>query len=73
MNESEYEKLRSLLRAAVPPIEEPDPRHDLWPLMLRRLDRRPVSVPWFDFVLGGSAAAALIACPRVIPWILLQC
>jgi hypothetical protein len=73
MNEPEYERLRSLLQAALPPMAERDLRRDLWPLMLRRLDRRPASAPWFDFVLGGMAAAALIAFPRVIPWILLQC
>ena len=73
MNEPEYEKLRSLLRAALPPIGEREPRVDLWPLMLRRLDRRPVSAPWFYFVLGGVAAAALITFPQVIPWMLLQC
>lgn len=73
MNEPEYEKLRSLLRAALPPIAARDPRRDLWPLMLRRLDRKPASVPWFDFVMAGVAAAALIAFPQVIPWMLLQC
>jgi hypothetical protein len=73
MNEPDYEKLRSLLRAALPPIAELDPRDDLWPLMLRRLDRRPTSAPWFDFVLAGVAAAALLVFPRVIPWMLLQC
>jgi anti-sigma factor RsiW len=73
MNEPEYEKLRSLLRAALPPIEERDPPDDLWPLMLRRLDHQPASAPWFDFVLAGVAAAVLIAFPQVIPWMLLQC
>ena len=73
MNEPEYQKLRSLLRAALPPIGERDPRDDLWLLMLRRLDRGPASAPWFDFALGGLAAAALIAFPQVIPWMLLQC
>ena len=73
MNKPEYEILRSLLRTALPPIVERDPREDLWPLMLRRLDRRPASAPWLDFVLGGVATAALVAFPRVIPWMLLQC
>jgi hypothetical protein len=73
MNDPEYERLRSLLRAALPPIEERDPREDLWPLMRRRLDQRPASAPWFDFVLAGVAAAAVITFPQVIPWMLLQC
>lgn len=73
MNDPEYERLRSLLRSALPPMEERDPPVDLWPRMLRRLDRRPAPAPWFDFALGGVAAAAVIAFPRVIPWMLLQC
>ncbi len=73
MNEPDYQKLRSLLRATLPPIGEREPRVDLWPLMLRRLDRQPASAPWFDFVLAGVAAVALITFPQVIPWMLLQC
>lgn len=67
------ERLRSLLRAALPPMGGREPREDLWPRMLERLDRRSVSVPWFDFALGSLAAAALFAFPEVIPWVLLQC
>jgi hypothetical protein len=73
MNGPEYERLRSLLRAALPPVGEPNSRDDLWPRMLERLDRRRAPAPWFDFALAGLAAAALIACPQMIPWILLQC
>ncbi len=73
MNGPEYEKLRSLAREALPPLGEQAPRQDLWPLMLRRLDRRRVFAHWFDLALASLAAAALIAFPQVIPWMLLQC
>jgi hypothetical protein len=73
MNEREDEKLRSLLKMALPPVGDQEPREDLWPRMLERLDRRPARALWFDFALGGLAAAAMIAFPQVIPWVLLQC
>lgn len=73
MNEPELERLRSLLREALPPMGEREPREDLWPRMLKRLDRRSISVSWFDFALGSLAAATLFAFPEVIPWVLLQC
>ncbi len=73
MNKPEYGKLRSMLRSALPPVGERGPTEDLWPLMLARLGRRPAAVPWLDLAFAGLAAAALIAFPQVIPWMLLQC
>ena len=71
MNEPLDEKLRSLLSSAFPPGGEP--REDLWPRMLDRLNRRETRWSWFDFALGGSAAAVLAAFPQVIPWVLFHC
>ena len=73
MTEQQDEKLRSLLRSAFPPVAGEGPRQDLWPRMLDRLDRRAVPWPWFDFALGGLAAAVLVAFPQAIPWVLFHC
>ncbi len=73
MNEPERERLSSLLRDALPPVGEQEPRADLWPLMLKRLERQPAPASWLDFALGALAAAAMIAFPQVIPWVLIQC
>jgi hypothetical protein len=73
VNQQEKEKLTVLLQGALPPIGDRALRGDLWPNMLRRLDRRPVGFAWFDLALAGLAAAGFIAFPAVIPWVLFQC
>jgi hypothetical protein len=73
MNQQEKEKLAALLRSALPPTGGCALPGDLWPRMLRRLDRRPMRISWFDLALAGVAAAGLIAFPAVIPWVLFQC
>ena len=72
MNDREKEKLAALLQGALPPMGDHALPGDLWPKMLRRLDREPVRFAWFDFVLAGMAAAGFIAFPAVIPWVLFQ-
>jgi hypothetical protein len=65
------ESVENLLREAVPRIEEEaELAHDLWPAMLRKLDERPTAVPWFDWVLMGGLAAAVVAFPAAIPMLL---
>ena len=72
MNEQEKEQLAALLRSALPPVGDRALHNDLWPRMLRRLDRRPVRIAWFDFALAGLAAVGFIVFPAVIPWVLFQ-
>jgi hypothetical protein len=72
----EFAAMREELRGAVPPIEElghgAELRRDLWPDMLRRLERRPVRVPWFDWALLAASGAALCFFPGLIPALLYQ-
>ncbi len=71
MNEMEQTRMKNLLKQALPPIEsgpagEPEPRRDLWPAVLQRLDARPAPVPWFDWAL----IAGLVALAGIFPaWI----
>jgi hypothetical protein len=62
---------REKLRSAVPPFHDTEPRRDLWPPMLQRLEEpRPLvlwRVPWFDWVLLAVSAAAAIFFPALIP------
>ena len=41
-------------------------RRDLWPDVLRKLDARPVGVPWYDWVLVGLSAAMFVAFPQLV-------
>lgn len=65
------EAVEKLLRAAVPRMEEDaELTRDLWPMMLRRLEQRPAALPWFDWVLIGGLAVAVVAFPAAIPMLL---
>lgn len=75
IRDQETERMKQLLRAALPPIEDnAEPDRDLWPAMLRRMDelnaRGPASVPWFDWALAGGLVAFAAIAPRTIPVIL---
>jgi hypothetical protein len=59
MNE---ERVKELVKAALPPVRETEPRRDLWPAMSQRIDERTVRFPVFD--------AALIA--AVVVWIVID-
>jgi hypothetical protein len=73
LNADEFAAMREKLRSAVPPLveleNEAELRRDLWPDMLRRLER-PVRVPWFDWALLAAASAAAIFFPALIPALL---
>ena len=69
--------VEQLLRRALPPIgEAPEPAHDLWPKMLRRVQAeaaaRPAKmrVPWFDWALAAALIALLAFFPGWIPVLL---
>ncbi|HEY6491121.1 MAG: hypothetical protein WCC26_05440 [Terracidiphilus sp.] len=71
MNTHDEERIRHLLKAALPPIENTEPGNsgparDLWPAILRRLDERPAP-PWFDWALAGGLALFAVAFPATIP------
>jgi anti-sigma factor RsiW len=67
MNAQEEEKIRRLLKSALPRVVDSGPPRDLWPAVLRRLDEAPARVPWFDWVCAGVLAALFALFPEVIP------
>lgn len=69
MNDREMDELKSLLKEALPPVEE-ELRRDLWPSMLRRLDERTVHVPWWDWLLLSAASLLILLFPGVLPALL---
>lgn len=64
------DKLREMLRRAMPPAADLELKRDLWPQMLRKLDRRSVRVPWFDWTLVALLVVLFILFPEVIPGLL---
>jgi anti-sigma factor RsiW len=67
MNTYDEDRMKHLLRQALPPVGDAEPPHDLWPAMMLRLDARPASPPWFDWALAGALAVFVIAFPVSIP------
>jgi len=71
MNEHDQKRIEQLLKVTVPPMGAAvEPRRDLWPAMLKRLEARPTAVPWFDWALLAAAAACLAYFPGAIPVLL---
>jgi hypothetical protein len=66
MNANEEDRMKQLLKNALPPVGEAGTERDLWASMLQRLDARP-PVPWFDWALVGGLAAIAIVFPASIP------
>jgi hypothetical protein len=67
MNGHDEERIKKLLKDSLPPVSDAELHRDLWPQMLRRLDARTVSVPWFDWALAGGLAVFTLALPASIP------
>ena len=76
MNTHDEERMKKLLRQALPPVEDDaGPGRDLWPDVLRRLDAR-VAAPaspgwvWFDGALLAGLVGLAAIFPTAIPVIL---
>ena len=72
MNAHDEDRIKQLIRSALPPAEPgPEPAHDLWPAVLRRLDRGPASgwpaLHWFDGALLAGLVVFAVAFPATIP------
>jgi len=67
MNTHDDDRMKQLLRQAMPPMQNAEPGRDLWPAVLRRLDASSVAPPWFDWALLGGLAALAAFVPASIP------
>ena len=68
MNEHDQKRIEQWLKTTLPPMGAGmEPRRDLWPAVLKRLEALPPAVPWFDWALLAVAAAWLAFFPGAIP------
>jgi hypothetical protein len=71
MNANEQDRLKKLLQQALPAVDDnAEPSRDLWPSVLKRLNARPVPVPWFDWALAAGIVALVAVFPAWIPVLL---
>jgi hypothetical protein len=80
MNAHDEDRIKELLRQAMPPVgaeaePAPEPNIDLWPAVLRRLDTQSPAQPqlnwvWFDWALLAGVVAVTVAFPASIPMLL---
>ena len=65
MTEHDDRQIRDALRQSFPPVKA-ELQRDLWPDVLRKLDVRPVRVPWYDWALIGLSGVLFLAFPRLV-------
>jgi hypothetical protein len=65
MTEHDDRQIRNTLKQSLPLVNT-ELRRDLWPDVLRKLDVRPVAVPWYDWALVGLSAAIFLAFTRLV-------
>jgi hypothetical protein len=70
MNQQDDKELQALLKQAIAPVTDAELPRDLWPEMLKKLDRQPSHVPWFDWALAALLSVALLLFPEAIPALL---
>lgn len=74
-SDEDANRIEHLLQSALPRVgDQAEPDRDLWPDVLRRIDRQSSpgfrSVPWIDWALGAGLLAFAAMVPRTIPVIL---
>jgi hypothetical protein len=67
---SDDERLKSLLRQALPPVHDEGPRRDLWPDTLRRIESHAAAMTWVDWAVAAGAALWVLAFPAALPGLL---
>jgi len=58
------DRVKELLRAAIPRPGDAELKRDLWPNMRRRLDERRLRVSAFDWVLIAAILASMMLFPQ---------
>ena len=58
------DRVKELLRAAIPPAGDAELKRDLWPDVRRRLDERTLRVSAFDWVLIAAILASMMLFPQ---------
>lgn len=63
------DRLKEMLKQALPRVADGEPPRDLWPQVLRRMEQ-PAAVPWFDWALVAGLVGFAAFVPASIPVLL---
>jgi hypothetical protein len=64
MQEDDDEQIREALKRSFPPVDQ-ELHRDLWPAMLRRLEKPARVVPWYDWALAAALVGMLLFFPKL--------
>lgn len=71
MNNENQDGMKKLLQTALRPVKgEPEPRRDLWPAVLKRLEEKQGMPPWYDWALLAGLVGMVAFFPTAIPVLL---
>ncbi len=70
MNAENDDRMVRLLKQALPPLADAEPKYDLWQAMLSRMHTRASEPPWFDWALACGVAVFALAVPAAVPVLL---
>lgn len=62
--------LQDLVKRAMGGPADRELKRDLWPEMLRRIERPPVRIPWWDWAVAAALLLSLLLLPETIPALL---
>ncbi len=66
------ESVKDLLKLAAGGPADRELKRDLWPEMLRRMERPPIRIPWWDWALAAALLLGLLLFPEAVPLVLYQ-
>ena len=55
---------QQLLKTALPPVKELEPRRDLWPAMRHKIDEQTICIPIWDWALIAAVLAWIAIFPK---------
>ena len=57
-------RLKELIARAMRPVEDVEPKRDLWPEMLQRIDQQTTRFSAFDWVLAAAVLVWIVLFPQ---------
>jgi hypothetical protein len=60
------ERLKQMIKKAVTPVTDVEPKRDLWPSVLQRIEQHPLRVAAFDWLLAAAVLVWAVVFPEAL-------